>query len=168
MSSKHEELDVVIHFLQSIGINVIEKELPDPTFLPGLMLGPGIVYIDNCKLLYPGDLLHEAGHIAVTSPTERELIGSDKMPIEWPTQGDEIAAILWSFAALTHLNLSPEFVFHDKGYKKSSNWFIENFTTGNYMGLPLLQYYKMASSQEQLLHNPETAFPYMQNWLRPA
>lgn len=166
MNSKQEELIVVIHFLSSIGIDVREKKLPDTTFLPGLMLGPEIIYIDKEKLLYPGDVLHEAGHIAVTSPLERKLIGTNKMTQEWPTQGDEIAAILWSYAALTHLNLTPQFVFHDKGYKENSKWFINNFTTGNYIGLPLLQYYKMASSQEQVNNNPETAFPYMQNWIR--
>lgn len=167
MDSKQYQLNKVINFLKSIGIEVIEKELTQTTFLPGLMLGSNAIYIDTQKLLYPGDILHEAGHIAVTPPLQRQLIGSDDMPADWPTMGDEITAILWSFAAVTHLDLPPEFVFHGNGYKDSSDWFIENFTSGNYIGLPLLQYFKMANSPEESLQNPETAFPYMVNWLRP-
>lgn len=167
MDSKQYQLNKVINFLKSIGIEVIEQELTQTTFLPGLMLGPNTIYIDPQKLLYPGDILHEAGHIAVTPPLQRQLIGSDQMPAYWPTMGDEITAILWSFAVVTHLDLPPEFVFHGNGYKDSSDWFIENFTSGNYIGLPLLQYFKMANSPEGSLQNPETAFPYMVNWLRP-
>lgn len=64
------ETQQTLSFLKEIGIDVIEKELDD-TFLPGLSLGPNCIYIDYDKLLYPGDILHEAGHLAVTaSPNE--------------------------------------------------------------------------------------------------
>lgn len=161
------EIKKVIQFLDKIGIAVIEKELPDTTFLPGLNIENDRILIDYSKLKYPGDILHEAGHIAVTSFSERKLIGTEKMPSEWPTQGDEIASILWSFAALSHLNLDPDFVFHDNGYKNSSDWYIENFTSGTYMGLPLLQWLKMAYSDKEISKNKNLAFPVMQNWLRP-
>lgn len=161
------EIKKVIQFLDEIGIAVIEKELPDSTFLPGLDIENDRILVDYAKLKYPGDILHEAGHIAVTSLSERKLIGTEKMPSEWPTQGDEIASILWSFAALSHLNLDPDFVFHDNGYKNSSDWYIENFTSGTYMGLPLLQWLKMAYSDKEISKNKNLAFPVMQNWLRP-
>jgi len=157
----------IIKFLQEIGIQVVEKELPESTFLPGLTIENDQIIVDYAKLKYPGDILHEAGHIAVTSPNDRKLIGTEKMPSEWPTQGDEIASILWSFAALSHLNLDPNFVFHSDGYRNSSEWYIKNFTTGNYMGLPLLQWLKMAYPNDKILENEKLAFPAMQNWLRP-
>lgn len=160
------QLQKIIQFLETIGIQVIEKDLDDTTFLPGLSLGPDTVYVDYSKLKYPGDLLHEAGHIAVTSPEERKLAGSDKMAEGWPSQGDEIAAILWSYAAALHLKLPPEFVFHEHGYKGNSQWFIDNFTAGNYMGLPLLQWYTMAPSTEKVVSGMP-AFPAMQHWMRP-
>ena len=99
-------------FLKEIGINTIEKELSDDTFLPGLALSNEGIIIDYNKLLYPGDILHEAGHIAVTTAEDRKKIGTDKMPEDWPTQGDEIGAMLWSFAAAHHLEIPLEVVFH--------------------------------------------------------
>ncbi|MDV6168756.1 hypothetical protein R1T16_09990 [Flavobacterium sp. DG1-102-2] len=167
MDKKHPELEQIVNFLTSINIEVVEAVIPETTFLPGLHLGPNTIFIDFSKLKYPGDLLHEAGHIAVTTPTQRELIGTENMPEDWPTQGDEIAAILWSYAALNHLNLPTEFVFHENGYKGSSEWFIENFTNGRYMGLPLLQWFGMAHSNDDVSNYNKPAFPAMQNWLRP-
>lgn len=161
------QIKKVISFLEEIGIQVIEKELPEPTFLPGLAIENYRIMVDYAKLKYPGDILHEAGHIAVTSKNDRKHIGTDKMPADWPTQGDEIATILWSFAALSHLGLPPNFVFHPDGYRNSSEWYIENFTTGNYMGLPLLQWLKMAYPNDEISENEKLAFPAMQNWLRP-
>lgn len=155
------EIDKITTFLKDIGIAIVQKELPDDTFLPGLDLGSNVIYTDPEKLKYPGDLLHEAGHIAVTPPDMRKHIGTAQMPQEWPAQGDEIAAILWSYAALKHLDINPAFVFHENGYKDNSDWFIENFTSGNYIGLPLLQWYGMTSA------DGETPFPYMTLWMRP-
>lgn len=159
-------LQKCIQFIESIGINVIEKELNEHSFLPGLMLGINTIYIDYDKLKYPGDILHEAGHIAVSSPQEREQIGTVNIPDTWPTPGDEIAAILWSYAALKHLELPAEFVFHPDGYKNQSDWYIDNFTNGNFIGLPLMQWYGMTGNNEQVSKGL-APFPVMQYWLRP-
>lgn len=164
-TKKHIQFQNCIQFLESIGIAVIEKKLDESTFLPGLMLGINTIYIDYDKLLYPGDILHEAGHIAVSTPKEREQIGTDGIHDLWPTQGDEMAAILWSYAALKHLGLPDEFVFHPNGYKGHSQWYIDTFTNGNFIGLPLLQWYGMTGSNEQVSEG-FPAFPVMQYWLR--
>jgi len=161
------QIKKVIQFLEEIGIQVVEKELPESTFLPGLTIEKNQIIVDYTKLKYPGDILHEAGHIAVTSTDDRKQIGTTKMPSEWPTQGDEIASILWSFAALSYLELPPNFVFHPNGYKNSSDWYIENFSNGIYMGLPLLQWLKMAYPNDEISENEKLAFPRMKNWLRP-
>jgi hypothetical protein len=159
------ETEKITTFLEEIGIKVVEKDLDDTTFLPGLALGPNILYVDYSKLKYPGDLLHEAGHIAVTAPHDRSLIGTNDIPDTWPTQGDEIVAILWSYAALTHLGLPPDFVFHSNGYKGHSQWYIDSFTQSNYIGLPLLQWLKMTPSEEEVQQG-KPAFPAMKNWVR--
>lgn len=151
------EITKIIHFLEEIGIKVIEKELPQDTFLPGITISSKGVEIDFNKLLYPGDILHEAGHIAVTPRNERGLIGTKDMPADWPTQGDEIATMLWSYAALKHLELPIDFVFHPNGYKNQSDWLIENFSTGNYIGLPLLEWMGLTNKD---------VFPQMNKWLR--
>lgn len=160
------ELEKVLLFLSEIGIDVVEKELDENTFLPGLSLGANCIYVDFEKLLYPGDVLHEAGHLAVTPASERKLVGTKAMPTEWPTQGDEIVAILWSYAALCHLELPLEFVFHPHGYKNHSEWFISNFSNGNYIGLPLLEWQGLTLSENRAAEQGKKAFPVMQKWLR--
>ncbi|KAF2326733.1 hypothetical protein [Flavobacterium ginsenosidimutans] len=160
-----DEVKKVVLFLKEIGIEVIEKELGE-TFLPGLELGPDCIYIDYNKLLYPGDILHEAGHLAVTVPAERKLVGTAEISKDWPTQGDEIAAILWSYAALHHLEFPAEFVFHPNGYRDSSEWFISNFESENYMGLPLLEWMGLCLGNEKAEKENKSPFPAMQKWLR--
>lgn len=160
-------LKKILDFLDEIGIKIIEKELPDDTFLPGLELKADTIFVDYKKLKYQGDFLHEAGHIAVTSIVNRPLIGSDKMPKDWPTQGDEMVAILWSFAAAKHIDIPLDFLFHSEGYKGSSEWLIETFSDENYIGLPFLQWLKMAYSNDEVAKNPKLVFPAMKNWIRP-
>ena len=161
------ELETTIAFIQSIGITVQPCSLEETTFLPGLELGPNTIYVDFEKLKYPGDVLHEAGHIAVTPASERQLIGTSQMPDSWPTPGDEMAAILWSYAAVTHLKLPVEFVFHENGYKNGSQSLISNFTSGNFIGLSLLQWFKMASKPEDSIQHTIPQFPQMLHWMRP-
>lgn len=158
-------IEKVLLFLNEIGIDVIEKELDD-TFLPGISLGPNCLYIEYDKLLYPGDMLHEAGHLAVTTSAERKTAGTSEMSTEWPTQAEEIAAILWSFAAANHLELPLDFVFHPNGYKGASNWFISNFSDKNYIGLPFLEWIGLTLSKDNAITEGKEAFPVMQKWLR--
>jgi len=67
--------------------------------------------VDERRLLHPGDILHEAGHIAVTDPAERN------QPKLTPTPGDEMATLAWSYAAACWLGIAPEILFHPAGYK---------------------------------------------------
>lgn len=159
------ELEKVLSFLNEIGIDIVEKEL-QTSFLPGLSLGPNCLYIDFEKLLYPGDILHETGHLAVTTSAERKIAGTNEMAPDWPTQGEEIAAILWSFAAAKHLELPIEFVFHPNGYKNDSEWLISNFTSENYIGLPFLEWAGLAVGKERATKEGKEAFPKMLKWLR--
>ena len=112
-------LSMLFDFVRSIGIPVELKSLEAETFLPGLDIRHGTVLIDPDRLLYPGDILHEAGHIAVASSEERSY------PSLTPTAGDEIATLAWSWAAVVHLDLPPEVLFHPAGYKGGSAALIE-------------------------------------------
>ncbi|WP_040278508.1 hypothetical protein [Psychroserpens damuponensis] len=150
-------LNKIINFLNDIHIDVIKTELPSDTFLPGLELKGQAIQLDVKKLKYPGDLLHEAGHIAVTQKEKRPLIGTKTIGEDWPSLGDEIVAILWSYAALSYLQLDPKVVFHSEGYKNASSWFIEQFSSGVYMGLPLLEWMGICDASE---------FPKVKQWLR--
>lgn len=157
MNDNHQLIGVIVNFLRSIRIKVFEKELSNDTFLPGLSVSGNTILMDLEKLKYPGDLLHEAGHIAVTDEKNRPLIGTSEISDNWPTDGDEIAAILWSYAASYHLELDLEIVFHPHGYKNDSEWLIEQFKNKNYIGLPLLEWMSLCNKEE---------FPIMKKWLR--
>ena len=58
-------------FIRGIGIDVRAATLKEKTFLPGLEISHGALLVDEARLSHPGDLLHEAGHLAVTDPAER-------------------------------------------------------------------------------------------------
>lgn len=147
-------------FVRGIGIDMRAATLSEQTFLPGLDIRHGAILVDEERLSYPGDILHEAGHLAVADPAER------RAPTLSPTDGDEIATLAWSYAALRHLDLDPEIVFHPGGYKGGSASLIENFTAGRYLGVPLLQYYGMTVEPRRAAERGVEPFPHMLRWLR--
>jgi hypothetical protein len=147
-------------FVRGIGIDVRPAQLPEPTFLPGLDIRDGVILVDEQRLAYPGDLLHEAGHLAVTDRAGRN---ASKLS---PSDGEEIAAIAWSYAAARHLDLDPAIVFHPHGYKGSSQALAENFAAGRTFGQPLLQYYGMTFEPGRAAKNGAAPFPHMLRWLR--
>jgi hypothetical protein len=155
LTNQQDILECIINFLNSIKIMVVEKKLSDDTFLPELSIKGSTILMDLDKLKYPGDFLHEAGHIATTEERVRQFIGTENIESNWPTDGDEIAAIIWSYAATYHLNLDLKIVFHPNGYKNESEWLIEQFTNKNYIGLPLLEWMSLCNKDE---------FPKMKKW----
>jgi hypothetical protein len=147
-------------FARGIGIDVRAASLPEPTFLPGIDIRCGTVLVDESRLLYPGDILHEAGHIAVTDPAERN------QPKLSPSDGDEMAVLAWSYAAARHLEIDPEIVFHADGYRGGGANLVENFTRGRYIGVPLLQFYGMTVEPRHAAARGVEPFPHMLRWLR--
>lgn len=159
-------LKKVLTFLDRIGIDVIERPIEHATFLPGLDLGPSCIYVDYARLDYPGDILHEAGHLAVTPSAQRAIVGSEQQDKDWPPQGEEIAAILWSYAAAIELDLPLNFIFHEHGYKDDSAWLIDNFVSGNYIGLPIMEWAGLSLGPQRAAKEGKPAFPAMLRWLR--
>ena len=153
-------LDRIFAFLREIGLNIHLAELPEKTFLPGIQIVANGLNVDIDALLYPGDLLHEAGHLAVMPPENRRL--------EVPPTGDaaeEIAAIAWSYAAVLHLGLPPEVVFHPHGYRGNGNNLAHGFATGNRPGLPMLWW--MGLTTQPTTTTP-SIYPKMLRWVREA
>lgn len=157
MLDKTDLINTITRFLNEIGIPTRNKSIKEDTFLPGIKIEKGELSIDFQQLKYPGDLLHEAGHIAVMTPKERVIISGNIEEHKTAGESDEMAAILWSYAALKYLNLAPEIVFHPEGYKNDSQWLIENFEQGQFIGLPLLEWMGLTDSD---------GFPEMKHWLR--
>lgn len=147
-------------FVAEIGVEVRAEPLPEPTFLPGLDIRDGALVIDPERLAYPGDILHEAGHIAVSEPEAR---GAATLQ---PTDAEEMAAIAWSWAAAVHLDVAPEVLFHPHGYKGGSDALIEAFTDGRYFGVPLLQWFGLTLEPRQAAERGLPPYPHMLRWLR--
>ena len=58
-------------FLNGVGIGVLARRTGGGCFLPGILVEGGRLLVDEAELRYPGDLLHEAGHLAV-APDDRD------------------------------------------------------------------------------------------------
>ncbi|CAH9049557.1 hypothetical protein PSECIP111951_03777 [Pseudoalteromonas holothuriae] len=151
----------ILEFLQHIKLPMELCKIEQHTFLPGLRLEKGILQIDTQKLLYPGDILHEAGHIAVCEPTERHLLSDNVYQSgrnkDW-MHGEEMAAIAWSVAAIEYIGLPLDVVFHPHGYKGQSQSLINAFSNNTGFGFPLLGAWEML--------DPQLGYPHMQKWLR--
>ena len=150
-------LKQIFQFFDEISIPYNFAEISAETFLPGIQIKNGTLQIELEKLKYPGDLLHEAGHIAVSISSERESLNDNIIENNTEKAGDEMAVLLWSFAAAKQIGLPTEIVFHEDGYKGEAKWLAEQFENGNYIGLPLLQWMGLGD---------ENSFPKMKRWLR--
>lgn len=72
--------DLIAAFLLEIGLRVRAGELADEPFIPGILIDRGEPIVDERRLLSPGELLHEAGHIAVTEPDLRPALSGRIRP----------------------------------------------------------------------------------------
>ncbi|RSK44176.1 hypothetical protein [Hymenobacter perfusus] len=157
MSPITTQTDTLIEFVRGLGLTVHEASLVQPTFLPGLLIARGQLVVDRERLLYPGDILHEAGHLAVTPAAERPTVGGNITENHPEKEGEELAVLAWSYAAGWALGLPTNVVFHPAGYKGQSEWLTELFDSGQYLGLPLLAWMGLTSAAD---------FPRMHRWLR--
>ena len=145
----------ILAFIEAVGIPIEIAELPHATVLPGMDVVRGRLIVDPERLGWPGDLLHDAGHIAVSDPASRATAEAVS-----PDQGEEMAAIAWSWAAARAIGIDPAIVFHEAGYGAGGGYLAENFAEGRYVGVPLLQWFGMTRERG------EGAFPTMQRWVR--
>lgn len=156
----------MIRFVEEIGLPVKLFVIDEPTFLSGITLQNGGLIIDPEKLLYPGDILHEAGHLAVMPPDIRATMNGSLDGKSDLHQGGEIMAIAWSYAACLHLELDPAIVFHKNGYKGEAEGILKNFSEGRYLGLPLLQWAGLCNEPEKIPEPGKVYYPKMLKWLR--
>jgi len=154
-------LERIVVFLREIGIPVCERALPAGTFVPGILIENGGLVFDRARLSFPGDLLHEAGHIAVTPPSQRAALNGDLNS----GMGDEIAAQAWSYAAAHHLGIDPRVVFHTAGYRGAADSLLTALAGPGAPGVPLLQWFGLTRAQDDGSGAP--VFPQMSGWLRP-
>jgi hypothetical protein len=153
-------INKILDFFTDIGIIHQQTSISSPTFLPGILIDNGMLLIDKDLLTHPGDLLHEAGHIAITPQYKRLDLSGDVHQCGH-SGGDEMAAIAWSWMALKKMKLDPEVLFHSDGYKGASETYIKAFTSGPAFGFPLLGYFDMCDYSD-----PQRQPLGMSRWLR--
>jgi GNAT superfamily N-acetyltransferase len=155
---REDVLHRVFDFLHEIGLRVELASVPSTSFLPGIQLVSGGLRVDLDALLYPGDLLHEAGHLAVMTPRQRNE--------EFPSAqelANEIAAQAWSYAAALHIGITPEIVFHDNGYKGQARALLQAYKEGRQVGVPILSWVGLTSPASA---GAPSIYPKMLGWLR--
>jgi hypothetical protein len=154
MDSAGETTAQIVAFLREIGLRTEPRTIAEPTVLPGIAVVDGTIAYDEAKLVYPGDLLHEAGHLAVMTPAHRAT-ASHQLDA---TAGAEIAALAWSYAASVRLGLDPAIVFHDAGYRGAAESLRTAFASGATLGQPVLRWLGLT----------DDGYPGMLRWLNES
>jgi hypothetical protein len=151
---KEELINKLTGFVQSKGVPMRVERIEGKTLLPGITISDGTLVVDPGRLEWPGDIFHEAGHIAITPPSRRPTMDGNL----GVTPAEEMAALAWSYAAAVNAEIDPAIVFHQGGYKKGGAHLLAQYASGlppGGPGVPMLQWYGMT-----------TAFPRMNVWLR--
>lgn len=114
---------------------------------------------DPSTLTHAGDVLHEAGHIALTPPAERAALDQAVLDAQPENESVEVGVLLWTYLAAKEIGLPVEVVFHAGGYKEGSGWLIDQFESGNALGLPLLNWMGVTEQTPTGIN--------VKSWLRP-
>ncbi|MEW5848838.1 MAG: aspartyl/asparaginyl beta-hydroxylase domain-containing protein [Myxococcota bacterium] len=156
-------------FLDEIGIPCRAGTISRATVLPGLDIQDGVLLFDLSRRPHLGDLLHEAGHLAVLKPDVRATATApDNLVGDLDVGAAEMGAIAWSWAAVVHLGLDPEVVFHAHGYRGNARQLVADFKAGRYLAVPLLQWMGMTTDPHGRGPRGTQVYPAMKHWLRPA
>jgi hypothetical protein len=156
----------ITDFIQNIGIPIGYRQISEQSFLPGLMIENGTLWIDKKQLKYIGDSLHEAGHIALMTPEQRKNL-SGELEGQNDAEATEMAVIAWTYAACLEIGIDPAVVFHPDGYKGGSESILENFSNGQYFGVPILEWYGMTEKTNNTQTINTMSYPKMLTWIRP-
>jgi hypothetical protein len=159
-------ITLIVNFLTTIGISVQETDVGDDSFLPGLRVVNGGLIFDRAKLVWPGDLLHEAGHIATIPSAERALLNDAMEALNAHAHGGEAEATAWAYAAIVHLQLDPAVLFHAGGYHGQSDSLISTFGYGVYPGAFGLSQMGMSLLSADAIAQSVAPYPHMTRWLR--
>ena len=147
-------------FLDRIGIEFTTGEIGE-SVLGSMTVRGGQIIVDPDIPAWPGDLLHDAGHLAMTDPALREdlhMVSDDP--------AEKMGAIAWSVAAATAIGIPLGTVFHEAGYKGAAQNWIDSFRTDPSIGVPYLAWIDVTAEPRRAAERGIPAFPVMQRWLR--
>lgn len=156
----------IVAFLRETGLDVREGEVAGDAFLPGVEVIAGRIVYDPARLAWPGDLLHEAGHIAITPAARRaELPGLlEGLPVD--AHGGEVDATAWAYAACVALGLAPDVLFHAGGYRGHGQDLAMMYALGVYPGAAGLARAGLAHVGQEAAAQGLPCYPRMIRWLR--
>jgi hypothetical protein len=178
-------LPIIVEFLNRVGIPTTLGPFGREGFLPGVSVWDGGLRVDPSHLVAAGDLLHEAGHMAVVPAALRRRLGNDlqrsldaaaaEIGFEGPVlefigRLGEPMAIAWSYAALRKAGLPVECVFFPGSYNLNGDpaHLLHVLETGNSFGIDGLARLGMtgnAGVHRLLFDNGLPPFPHMTRWL---
>jgi hypothetical protein len=178
-------------FLRTIKLPIIEQ--PGARgFLPGIEIVAGALLVDF-DVCYPGDLLHEAGHLAVLPSRFRRAVNLDLEPtfskISRHLSNDQIdpngefarqcmqcgeaEATAWAWAAGKFLGLSGEIIIRDGTYEDvpgddSAKAIRVGLSLNRYIGVNGLQAAGWCSVRGGIFvaRNKLPVFPILNRWLQ--
>jgi hypothetical protein len=177
------QLNVIDNFLTGLGFNLRRNSIGWRTFVPGIFVNGMTIMVDSDRLLSPGDIFHDAGHVATVPSMFRDRlrgnVGKSLVPVmrayfrthdlmlddrgtEDPVcrgllQCSEAEAIAWSYAAAVASGLPPESVFHPKAYDGEAATVQVMLSLGSHFGVHGLQAAKMTTVR---------TYPKMMLWLQ--
>ncbi len=157
----------IVDFLRAIGLVVEEAEVSE-SFLPGIGVERGRLLVDPARLTWPGDLLHEAGHLAVAPAAARPLMGGDVAVPGLDLTTLETAVFPWSYAAALAIGLDPAVVFHSGGYHGHSEGLLRTYALGGHIGAHLLEEAGMTATGPRAEALGVPPYPHMLRWLRES
>lgn len=156
----------ILDFLAGIGIPVVETTLPPDSFLPGIVIRDGGLQVDPDRLQWPGDLLHEAGHLAVLPPDLRGRASDDLADEQGVAHAGETEAMAWAWAAVHAIGLPPEVLMHAGGYHGQSEAVLQMYAVGIIPGLRGLCEIGMTAAHGFSAEPLDVQYPQMRRWLR--
>ena len=161
-----EHYPSIFAFLTRIGLSIAEETLSADTFLPGIALRAGGLMVDTDKLMWPGDLLREAGHLAVLPATLRSEAHDDDPNHAEVEFAGELEAMAWAYAAAVELGLPTDALIHDGGYNGKARDLLQMYTVGVYPGLRGLCATGMTAAHGFTPDCGPVQYPRMLRWLR--
>lgn len=181
-----EHFDRIVDFLHAIGLPLEVGPFGPEGFLPGITIRQGVMRVDPDHIYVSGDLLHEAGHIAIVPSRLRPYLGDNLETSLRDAMADgdtdpvaaaalsytEIMATAWSYAALKALDLPPETIFFAGGYRMNAEQqarFMTLLEGGNQFGILYLAQGGMTGPcgmMAMMYQNGLPPFPTMTRWLQ--
>lgn len=175
-------LSQTIHFLNHIGLpTAIVDETPKSSFMPHLFIRHGTLEVTRDVLI--GDLLHDAGHLAVIPGRLRHLMHGNlyrsfeaifeqiaDLPHDHPEvvamiHSDDPAATAWAWACGVHLGIPHEDIITDASFGDAGADIRCMLSHHQYVGIHALQSSGFCAAHG-MCHPTLPVFPQLQFWVK--